>query len=65
MYTYTFLKKEALKWMILKEEKTLVEKEQARTPGTSFKWDTRALCGQMSELVSRPREDVHISFHFI
>ena len=39
---------------------------QVRNPGTSFKWDTRALCGPMSESVShwvcesvsRPRLDV-------
>ena len=31
---------------------------QALNPGTSFKWDTRSVCGQMSQSVSRLREDV-------
>ena len=39
--------------------------KQARDPGTSFKCDPRALCGQMSESVSEYTEVRCISIHFI
>ena len=54
---------------ICQQNESLYNKMQVWNPGTSFEWDSRALCEQISKSESKyvcgPRVDVCISCHYI
>ena len=51
--TLNTLEFSVLYWTVLDWTERFRECRQAQNPGESFKLDTRALCGQMSESVSQ------------